>query len=106
MQKRAGKGFAHDRAGRADPPSGARCRLRPLPAGRSAGSGAATDQGEQLRLFAADISRRLERAAPLVAVVSGAARAEPELAELLMGLHAERRRNLRMLVDALAAASF
>jgi AcrR family transcriptional regulator len=63
----------------------------------------ARDQGEQLRLFAADISRRLERAAPLVAVVSGAARAEPELADLLVRLHAERRRNLRMLVDSLAA---
>jgi AcrR family transcriptional regulator len=64
---------------------------------------AVTDQHEQLRLFAADISRRLERAAPLVAVVSGAARAEPELAELLVELHAARRRNLRVLVDALAA---
>ena len=63
---------------------------------------AVTDQHEQLRLFAADISRRLERAAPLVAVVSGAARAEPELAELLAELHAARRRNLRVLVDALA----
>ena len=64
---------------------------------------AVTDQREQLRLFAADIARRLERAAPLVAVVSGAARAEPELAELLARLHAERRRNLRVLIDALRA---
>ena len=64
---------------------------------------ALTDQREQLRLFSADITRRLERAAPLVAVVSGAARAEPELANLLANLHAERRRNLRVLVDALAA---
>jgi AcrR family transcriptional regulator len=64
---------------------------------------ALTDQREQLRLFSADITRRLERAAPLVAVVSGAARAEPELADLLANLHAERRRNLRVLVDALAA---
>lgn len=64
---------------------------------------AATDQHEQLRLFAADIVLRLERAAPLVAVVSGASRSEPELAELLAGLHDHRLQNLRALVDALAA---
>jgi AcrR family transcriptional regulator len=62
-----------------------------------------TDPHEQLRLFAADISQRLERAAPLVAVVSSAARGEPELAELLANLHAVRRRNLRTLVAALEA---
>jgi AcrR family transcriptional regulator len=61
------------------------------------------DRHEQLRLFAADIVRRLERAAPLVAVVAGAARAEPDLAELLETLHGTRRRNLATLVDALAA---
>ena len=64
---------------------------------------AATDQHEQLRLFAADIVLRLERAAPLVAIVAGASRSEPELAELLARLHADRLRNLRVLVDALAA---
>ena len=64
---------------------------------------AATDQREQLRLFAADIAGRLERAAPLAAVVSGAARSEPELADLLERLHETRRRNLATLVDALAA---
>ena len=63
---------------------------------------AATDQHEQLRLFAADIVLRLERAAPLVAIVSGASRSEPELAELLARLHADRLKNLRVLVDALA----
>ena len=62
--------------------------------------GAASDQHEQLRLFAADIAERLERAAPLVALI-GAARAEPELAELLERLHAERLRNLRIVVDSL-----
>jgi AcrR family transcriptional regulator len=61
------------------------------------------DQREQLRAFAADIVRRLERAAPLVAVVAAAAPGEPELAELLETLHAHRLRNLRVLVDALAA---
>lgn len=64
---------------------------------------AETDQRAQLRLFAADIVLRLERAAPLVTVVGGAARAEPALAELLETLHAVRRRNLATLVDALAA---
>ena len=64
---------------------------------------AATDQHEQLRLFAADIVLRLERVAPLVAVVAGAARSHAELAELLSTLHADRLRNLRGLVDALAA---
>jgi AcrR family transcriptional regulator len=61
------------------------------------------DQREQLRLFAADIVQRLERAAPLVLLVGEAARGEPELAELLERLHAQRLRNLRILVDALAA---
>jgi TetR/AcrR family transcriptional regulator, regulator of autoinduction and epiphytic fitness len=61
------------------------------------------DQQEQLRLFAADIVQRLERAAPLVALVGEAARGEPELAELLERLHGRRLRNLRTLVDALAA---
>ena len=64
---------------------------------------AATDQREQLRLFAADIVLRLERAAPLVAVVAGAAASEPELADLLARLHANRLGNLRVLVEAVAA---
>lgn len=63
---------------------------------------AATDQHEQLRLFAADIVPRLERAAPLVVIVAAASRSEPELAELLGRLHAERLRNLRILVKAVA----
>jgi AcrR family transcriptional regulator len=64
---------------------------------------AITDQREQLRLFAADVVGRLERAAPLVAVVAGASRSDPELAALLARLHADRRRNLGVLVDALAS---
>lgn len=64
---------------------------------------AATDQREQLRLFAADIALRLERAAPLVAVVVCASRSDAELAELLERLHADRLRNLGHFVDALAA---
>jgi AcrR family transcriptional regulator len=64
---------------------------------------AATDQREQLRLFADDISSRLERVGPLVEVLSGAARTEPELAELLAKLHGERLENLRRFVAALSA---
>ena len=64
---------------------------------------AATDQHEQLRLFAADIVLRLERAAPLVAVVSEASRSDPELARLLTTLHAYRLKNLRTFTRALAA---
>jgi AcrR family transcriptional regulator len=95
--KRALLGELVERAVRGDDP-------KPVPeqAGPQA-LAAAADQREQLRLFAADITARLERAAPLVAVVSGAAQAEPELAELLRRLHAQRLRNLRILVDALAA---
>jgi AcrR family transcriptional regulator len=62
------------------------------------------DQPEALELFAADIVQRLQRAAPLVVLVGEAARAEPEMADLLGRLHAQRLRNLRVLVDALAAA--
>jgi len=64
---------------------------------------AETDQCEQLRMFAGDIVLRLERAAPLVAIVSGASRADPELADLLSRLHADRLRNLGRLVSALEA---
>ena len=64
---------------------------------------AASDQHEQLRLFAADVVLRLERAAPLVALVAGASRSDAELADLLERLHSHRMQNLRALVDALAA---
>ena len=64
---------------------------------------AATDQNRQLRIFAADIVPRLERAAPLVAVVAGASRSDPELGELLTTLHEDRLRNLRTLTRSLAA---
>jgi AcrR family transcriptional regulator len=64
---------------------------------------AMTDQREQLRFFAADIVRRLERGAPLVTVVAAAARSDPELRELHERLHADRLRNLGVLVDALCA---
>jgi AcrR family transcriptional regulator len=62
---------------------------------------AATGQREQLRLFAADIVLRLERAAPLLAVVSEASRSEPELGVLLEQLHRGRLKNFQALVKAL-----
>lgn len=77
---------------------------RPVPEQRAPRALAASrSQHDQLRLFAADIVRRIERAGPLVTLVGGAASSEPELAELLARLHGERLRNLRVLVDALAA---
>jgi AcrR family transcriptional regulator len=78
----------------------------PAPVPEQAGPRAiasATDQHAQLRLFAADIVLRLERAAPLVAVVGGASRSDPELAELLARLHADRLSNLGHLVRAVEA---
>jgi AcrR family transcriptional regulator len=63
----------------------------------------AKDVDELVELFAADISARIERAAPLVAVVAAAARSEPELARLYAELHKTRRSNLKVLLDALAA---
>jgi AcrR family transcriptional regulator len=64
---------------------------------------ASKDQHEQLAIFAADIVRRLERAAPLVAVVAEASRSDGELAQLLKRLHDDRLRNLGALVRPLAA---
>ena len=63
---------------------------------------AATDQREQLRMFAADVVRRLERVAPLIAVLRSAP-SEPALAELLAGIHEARAVNMGRLVRALEA---
>ena len=64
---------------------------------------AATDQREQLRLFAADIALRLERVGPLLEVLTTAARSDPELAELRAKIHGGRHSNLGSFVDALRA---
>jgi AcrR family transcriptional regulator len=68
-----------------------------------AASLAATDQLDQLRLFAADIEPRLHRVGPLMAALEAAAAGHPQLAELHRDLNAARLRNLRRFVDALAA---
>jgi AcrR family transcriptional regulator len=65
---------------------------------------AESDQRRQLELFAADVAARLDRAAPLVALVAAAAPGEPELRDLLHRLHADRLKNLRGLVDVLRAS--
>jgi AcrR family transcriptional regulator len=62
---------------------------------------ASKDQREQLRIFAADILPRLERAAPLVTVVAEASRSDPELAGLLRRLHDDRLTNLGALTRSL-----
>ena len=77
---------------------------RPIPEQHAPRALAAeSDQQQQLRLFATDIVLRLERAAPLVAVVAGAARSEPQIAELYERLHRNRLENMTTLIDALAA---
>lgn len=97
QNKRSLLGELVHRAVRGDDP-------RPVPRQESPRALAATtDQREQLRLFASDIVLRLERAGPIVAIVSAASRSDPELAELLARLHADRLKNLATLVDALAA---
>ena len=51
--------------------------------------------------FAEDISARLERVAPLLAVLAAAAPGDPALASLYRELHAGRLRNLRTLTRSL-----
>lgn len=63
---------------------------------------AATEQREQLRLFAEDVAARLERVGPLLGVLAGAAPSEPALAELHRRLQETRLSNLRVLAAALA----
>ncbi len=58
----------------------------------------ATDQTEQLRLFAADITELLERVGPLMDVVGAAAAQEPELAELRERLQRARLANHRTMI--------
>jgi AcrR family transcriptional regulator len=60
------------------------------------------DQREQVRLFAADVVRRLERVGPLMAVVDAAAAGEPAIADLQRMLDRARRTGLAEFVDALS----
>jgi AcrR family transcriptional regulator len=60
-----------------------------------------TNQSKQLERFAADIVTILERVAPMMAVLRTAAETDRGLASHYAGLHAGRRRNFEVVVDAL-----
>lgn len=62
-----------------------------------------SNPAQLLRLFATDVSSRLERAAPVFAVVRAAAKSEPEIAELLKSLLEIRLRNIATIAQRLAA---
>lgn len=61
----------------------------------------ATDQQRQLALFTADITRILERVAPMMAVLRTAAETDADLAAHYAGIHRGRRENFERVVDAL-----
>jgi AcrR family transcriptional regulator len=61
----------------------------------------AADQKRQLALFTSDITRILERVAPMMAVLRTAAETEPALAAHYARLHRGRRENFERVVDAL-----
>ena len=72
------------------------------PASEQAGAravAAALSQAEQIRLFAADVSARLERVGPVLEAVAAAP--EPELAELRGNVDRDRLEGMRRFVAAL-----
>jgi AcrR family transcriptional regulator len=72
------------------------------PASEQAGAAAvaaASDQREQVRLFAADVGGRLERVGPVLQALAAAA--EPELAELLAKVDRNRLDGMRAFIAAL-----
>ena len=85
------------RAVRGDDPAPILEQPGPIAVNRSA------DPTEQLRLFAEDVAKRLERAGPLMQVLADAGHGDPDLAALHQRFHQARRRNLRLFADALAA---
>jgi AcrR family transcriptional regulator len=62
-----------------------------------------TEPKQALQLFATDISDRLERVAPVFAVMRAAAQTEPDIAELLKNQLGIRLRNISTLAERLAA---
>jgi AcrR family transcriptional regulator len=62
-----------------------------------------TEPEQVLELFAADISSRLERVAPVFAVMRAAAQTEPDIAELLKNQLEIRLRNISTVAQRLAA---
>lgn len=78
---------------------------RPIPLMQRPGPQAVlhtTGSVRQLQLFAQDIAGILERVAPIFEVMRMAAKTEPDIAELLNGMLAERFRNMTRLVESLA----
>jgi AcrR family transcriptional regulator len=72
------------------------------PASEQAGAAAvaaASDQREQVRLFAADVGGRLERVGPVLQALAAAA--EPELAELLANVDRNRLDGMRAFIAVL-----
>lgn len=61
------------------------------------------DQRRQIRAFAADISRVVERVAPIFEVIRSAAATEPEMATLLQDMQRNRLENLTRLAGWVAA---
>ena len=61
----------------------------------------ATDQRQQLRLFAKSICAILDRVAPLVAAARAAAEGEASIGDIYRTLHEGRRRNLMFVAEAL-----
>jgi AcrR family transcriptional regulator len=75
---------------------------RSAPASQQRGAravAAAPSQGEQIRLFAADVSARLERVGPVLEALAAAP--EPELAELRANVDRDRLDGMRRFVAAL-----
>jgi TetR/AcrR family transcriptional regulator, regulator of autoinduction and epiphytic fitness len=59
------------------------------------------DQHRQIRMFAADMVEIMERVAPLFEVMRAAAKTEPDIAEMLQKLLAERLTGMKVFVNAL-----
>ena len=66
---------------------------------------AATDQREQLRLFAAGITSQLDRVRPLNDLIRSAAAVEPEIAALQDDLHLRQRRQAMTMVASWLAGN-
>ncbi len=62
-----------------------------------------TDQHLQLSLFARDITKILQRAAPIFEILRIAGKTEPEIAELVQRLLRERMANMSMVAKSVAA---
>ncbi len=58
-------------------------------------------QATQIKLFAGDITGVLARIAPLMSVLSTAAKTEPELNQLYQRFHEGRRKNLAVVAEAI-----